>query len=344
MGTATDFHRFVRVAHQRWVVWRALERGGLGALAACGFALPLIAVLWWRGEPALATVAFLVALGASIGLSLGLIKRPSLLDTAAEADRQFELHDLLVTALTLSRCTYADNDARAAVAAMAEARCAALSPAQMVLRRLGARAWGGIGLAAALVLTLSLMTVNPSVSTAQANADEPSEPAARTTAVDPENGVERHVQSSPRRRPGTRGDATQTDGRDADPVARDSSRQTTTNGDAAGGTSSRLDANATRAHLPDSSEAHDAEAAHAGELASGGGGAGSSATTDRANDPALPGGAASTHAPRTPPPWTSPRWNADRAGAVRAVERGTVPDGYRDLVREYFDRDAPPAR
>jgi hypothetical protein len=43
-----------------------------------------------------------------------------------------------------------------------------------------------------------------------------------------------------------------------------------------------------------------------------------------------------SHAPR--PPWQSSTWPADRDAALNDIARDRIPDRYRDLVRDYFDR------
>src|SRR5438067_3480147 len=99
-----------------------------------------------------------------IGLAWGLVRRPGLIDAALLADSQLELSDLLATALATA--SSADPWSRAVVA-MAEQRCRSLSPDAVVLRKLGGRARGGIGLAAALVLTLGVLSGVPADSRAR---------------------------------------------------------------------------------------------------------------------------------------------------------------------------------
>ena len=53
--------------------------------------------------------------------------------------------------------------------------------------------------------------------------------------------------------------------------------------------------------------------------------------------------ATSGHAANVAEPWRTDSWEQDRAAALQAVENGTVPDAYRDLIRDYFAR-TPPAR
>src|SRR5207247_1177225 len=104
-----------------------------------------------------------IVLGAIIGLTWGLARRPRLIDAAMTADRQLQLADLLATALAVG--SDVDPWARAVVA-VADQRCRSLSPDAVVLRRFGGRAWGGIGLATALVLTIGALSSAPADSPA----------------------------------------------------------------------------------------------------------------------------------------------------------------------------------
>jgi hypothetical protein len=333
-----EFERFVRRAHRRWVAWRVVERVGLSVLGACALSLPLIAVLWLEGEPALDTVAFVLAIGALLGAVWGAFHRPTLLDTAVEADRQFHLHDLLGTAMTLSRCAYADDAARTTIAAFADARCRRLAASRMVLNRLGARTWAGIGLTTALVLTLALMTASPAPTVARTGSAETIAHPDGASERRPLPGTARAPQ--PAERPAMSSPAAETrqssqDDDDAyapeQPPARAPSNAVGS-GDGAGGAGAQTDSRAVR---------------DPGRIAPGGdapvgttpaGGAGDPAARAGAgDDAAMPGHARSARA--TVAPWHTSTWNADRARALRDVERGAVPDAYRDLVRAYFDDD-----
>ena len=137
------------------VVVRAGERAGVCLGVAAGFSVVLALGMWWEGRDALGAVGISLTLGGVIGLAWGLARRPGMMDAAVEADRQLGLADLLSTALASMRSE--DPWARSVVA-VAEARVRTLSPGAVVLRRYGGRAWGGIGLSAALVLTLGVMS------------------------------------------------------------------------------------------------------------------------------------------------------------------------------------------
>jgi len=153
--------KFLQAVRRRLMLVRVAESIGVCCAIAAAAAVALIALLWWRGRSGMPAAAVLV-LGVICGWVLGMARRPTLLAAAMEADRQLGLHDLLGTALLA--CTEDDAPAsgwRQAVAAMAQEHCRRLRPSQIVLRRLGARAWSGIGLSAALVLTLGLLTSQP---------------------------------------------------------------------------------------------------------------------------------------------------------------------------------------
>src|SRR5688572_21535800 len=159
--------RFLRRVHRRWVLLRAVESAGVGAAIGCAAALALVPVLLWRDRPAVSVALTLMAVAGAAGLLFGLTRRPTLYAAAVEADRQLDLHDLLASALA----SLDSNDGwGGAVVAHAEARCRTLSPDAILLNRLGVRAWSGIGLAAALVLTLSLLSSRPEPSIASNTA------------------------------------------------------------------------------------------------------------------------------------------------------------------------------
>jgi hypothetical protein len=336
-----EFERFVRRAHRRWVAWRVVERVGLFVLGACALSLPLIAVLWLEGEPALDTVAFVLAIGALLGAVWGAFHRPTLLDTAVEADRQFHLHDLLGTAMTLSRCAYADEAARKTIAAIADARCRRLAASRMVLNKLGARTWAGIGLTTALVLTLALMTASPAPTVARTDGPETIAHPDGASERRPLPGTARAPQPAERPAMSSPDAETRRSSRDDDDAYAPEQPPAPAPSNALGSGDGAGDAGDAGA-LTDSRAVRDA-----GRIAPGGGAPAGTTAAGGAGDPAaragagedaaMPGHARSARA--TAAPWHAPTWNADRARALRDVERGAVPDAYRDLVRAYFDDD-----
>jgi hypothetical protein len=99
--SSTDLQSFIRAIHRRWVIWRAVERGGVGVLVGCALAAVLYPILLWRGEPTMPMIVGAIGLGALCGLLFGLHARPTRLDAAIEADRQLKLHDQLSSAISV---------------------------------------------------------------------------------------------------------------------------------------------------------------------------------------------------------------------------------------------------
>ncbi len=330
-----EFERFVRRAHRRWVAWRALERVGFTTLAACALSLPLIVLLWSQGGPALVAVAIALGVGVFVGAIWGILHRPTLLDTAVEADRQFHLHDLLGTALTLSRCAYADDAARSMVCALADERCRRLAASRLILNQLGARAWGGIGLATALVITLALMTTSPTSTVARAGAVDLVSGPAGASRQRPPADVAPPPQSDNRRAmlppsSGSRGpseNAARADPSEHSPAREPSNASGSSDG--AGSAHARTDATV-RFDLHPNTPRREATD---GTPPAGGAGI-PLARRDLGDDPAMTGHARSTRSNTAA--WQSHTWAADRARALRDVERGAIPDAYGDLVRAYF--------
>ena len=142
-----------------------------------------LAIFAWRGtdHDVIAASATLLALGAFAGGVASLYRLPKLLDTAIDIDRQLGTPDLFSSALALLNPT-AFTDARFAnsVLCSAEAQIQNVTLARLVSRRLGTRAWSGIGLAIAAVLTVATMVGSPAMT--RAASDRRSDPPARIRA------------------------------------------------------------------------------------------------------------------------------------------------------------------
>jgi hypothetical protein len=152
MAGAEPCVQFIRAVHRRVVGVRVLEGAAVGVAAAALLALAVAGLLVWRGQRPLAPAAAILAAGALAGVLWGVLRRPAMLWTALEADRQLRLQELLSTAWALR----GSNDPWAAtVLALAGARVTRLRPRQVVLHRLGARSWGGI--AALLLLNAAVL-------------------------------------------------------------------------------------------------------------------------------------------------------------------------------------------
>ncbi|HEV8293519.1 MAG TPA: hypothetical protein VGP94_16400, partial [Tepidisphaeraceae bacterium] len=159
-ASPTSLDRFIRRVYRRLLVLRLVEWAGLGFGIGCGFALLLIVLLRNRSESSPAVAGVVMAIGAALGFIASLLRRPQIIDAAVEADRQLDLADLLATAWQLQKAPVKESFEEA-VLLIANDRAARIQPRSVVLHRLGVRAWSGIGLAGALVLTVAILTANP---------------------------------------------------------------------------------------------------------------------------------------------------------------------------------------
>jgi hypothetical protein len=348
--------RFVRSVHRRMVLLRAAERVGVCLLFAAGVSLLIMPVLMYRGRE---TGAFLwVMAGASLfaGIVWAIVRRPGPLAAAAEADRQLRLADLIGTAWAIRNDGAGDAFA-AVVLADAEARCRGASPSALRLHRLGPRGWGGIGVAVALAVALHSLGPDSGQSAARAS----SSPQPRTwQEMEAERGRAgndaRSVAALDLRRPrgdaGTDDDPTKTDHPDpsaqrggdstASKPGADDPANTAQSADGAGGAGSAK-SNVKNAGGP----AADPTAGGSAKTATGAadtstGGGGATADTPPGGNASANGGttaAGGAKSRRPAPVWQSSDWGGDQAAAREAVRSGKVPDAYRDLVREYFERE-----
>ena len=334
--------QFIGVLRRRLWFIRAVESVGVcvviasavGALAAgvirfaTGTVSPIDA-LW---------VAWAIALG--IGLVVAWRRRPTLLHVAMEVDRQLDLHELLSSVLACDGGKQADAPWHAALVAAADARCREITPGQIVLNRLGARSWGGIGLAMALslVVTLMLAGTDPRSSITSAMADGHTNIGGQ---VNPRQ--ESMVNSSNPQRPDIEqqsqhfsGESDVTD-RTTSPTATlgaDAHDSNTTAAAASGaGGLGRTQENPQPPPVQSSTNSI-GESHQTGTLA--GGGAGNSIQSNGKTDAAS--GAAATSDRNTSAPWESSTWSSDRAAALQATDNGSIPDAYRGMVRDYFQR------
>ena len=352
----SQLDRFVSALHRRLVLVRAVETTALGAAGGCVAGALLIPVLYLRSVPALPPALWALLVGAATGLLWGLTRRPGRLHAAAEADRQLRLSDLLATALTVNagpRDSDRDPAARAwlgAVMSMADAACARHTPSEVILHRLHARAWGGIAVAAGLVLTVAVLTTpDPAARAATAATPVRSELSRgqQSNPTEPEAGPglpnpSRSQGTGPQRDPEaasiaiTKGPDDPTDevsANPASPATRSTSASTTTG---QGGGTARSPTPA-----PRNPQSPQTAASTRGNPPSPGGDPanGSGPATTRPTPGASPGTAGGATPPTAPtPPWQSPTWPADARAAQEAIDAGRVPDTRRDLVRDYFDR------
>jgi len=341
------FEKFIRKVHRRHLFVHLLERTSLGVLGGCAVALPLLGIALWRSLPGLPLAIASLALGVWAGLLWGILTRPSTFAAAMEADCQFGWADLMSSALaTGSRSS--DDLWVVTLMAIADAHCRGVLPSAVVLNRLGARAWGGIGLATALVIVLGLLPtyaipsqaqehqnssqsrgaeaelpkslqsdISQSVSRRTPRQEDPDDPnASRMNDVTPPSRAPGALNSTARDQQNANASATDPNGRGSGASHSDSLP------------SDHLKSTQTATHLRNGS---------GNGIPSGG--AGESGMT-RGNDSEASGQAAGANrdVSRKTPPWQSTEWAAQSQRALHAVDAGSVPDAYRDVVRGYFER------
>jgi hypothetical protein len=261
-----------------------------------------------------------------------------------EADRQLRLSDLLGTALSLPRDRH--DSMEATVLAIAEARCRSVSPSAIALNRLGVRSWGGIALAGALVAGLGLFGGQTPASSAQASGPKTWQEIEREQ--DQANNT--HISASPdlrRAHPGRGGDDDDhSSGSSQSEDGNTSTAKTSASNNGAGsseqGTGAGTAVSASKggdgAHKAPVTGGNTAGGANTGHTAAGGGSAATSEGT--AADGSSGGATAGTSKARHVPVWRAQGWPAAQDAARDALRGGRIPDSYRPLVRDYFDRDA----
>jgi hypothetical protein len=345
MSTPSQLDRFVSAVHRRMFLLRAAERLGLCLLGGCVVLFILMPILIWRSQAT--TELALITSGASLlaGVVWSLTSRPTKLAAAMEADRQLKLHDLLGTALLLKQ-TSSRSEIEQTVLSQADIRSSQFSPSAVVLHRLGARGWGGIGLAVALVIGLSLMGPDSSRAAARASLTPRS---WQDVELDNQNSNATHLLQTPdMRRPKV---DTGTD--DTDPLKSnmpDSNPSTvaaehTTEAppsdpgvatEGTGGGAGQSTAKSDPGKSEDPTASGSSKNGTPGNETAGGGGTSidNGSAAGKSGHTAAPGKA---HKPA--PVWQSQSWPADQESARSAIRSGQIPDAYRDLVRDYFERD-----
>jgi hypothetical protein len=359
----SQLDRFVRRVHRRYLMLRAAEGMGLGALIGTAVGAMLLALLWWEGRAALGPSMGAVGFGALAGLVWGVARRPRLLEAATEADRQFGLADLLGSALVAGHGSVngRPDPWAASLLALAEARCRTLAPSTVVLNRLGARAWGGIGLATALLLTLALLAGSPGDTRAaranapdrSANVEAASEPSAQPEhpllvvagpqrAAPAESDNDDHSHPTPGAAPPDPNatDAANTPDAHAGPHSTESPTGESAGGTSGSGQTKPPTAQPLSAPQPPAANESPVNDPRASKANTPAGGAGGAASASGSHAPGMTGTAsAGSPSPRNTPPWQSDRWGQDAQQAREAIDSGRVPASYRDVVRKYFERD-----
>lgn len=325
-----QLERFLTKVHRRLILSCFLEAIGGGMMIGSIAAMPLVGILAWRGRSTLELLAGMLVAGLVAGVLWQARRCPSRLDAAQEADRQLGLADLMSTAWLVRA---SDDPWVVSVLARAEQRSAMLWPGDVVVRRYGGRAWSGIGLTIAFTIGLAMLGVEPHGTVAAGAPLIPSLQDNRSASDSPYDA--RHDAPSP----GSYADSAAT------PV-------TVEPADASGvsaGSSGNVPGNATgtengkeTGEFPSQSLrdiAADGSYSHAGGMGAGGVRASAKdADARRGFDLNFSGGQSMLPEDQDSLPWDRDTWPTDRMQAQQPIESGDVPDAYRDLVRDYFDR------
>ena len=341
-ASATSLDRFVRRVYRRLVVLRLLEWAGMGFAAGCAVALVPIILLRNRAESGLSVAAIIMGIGATVGFLASLLRRPKIIDAAAEADRQLGLADLLATAWQLEKSPPKESF-EDAVLLIANDRAAHLQPHSVILHRLGVRAWGGIGLAGALVLTVTIFTANPLDTEASSSPFFPqagsnrtqqdmktSRPGDLVSGRRPTAIAQDHPNGGDDPLPGA--DKT-TDTANASPGQNTNTQATNPSG---GGTGAGKSPTTPNRSNPAASGVNSSRTSTGGNAASGVGISTDNANTTSGNASSTSAGSASKSP--SAPAWKGDSWPAAQQAADTAITTGQIPPAYHDLVREYFKR------
>ncbi len=338
--TRSHFDRLLRKLHRRAMFWRVAECTGAGVAIGATLAgvVSIVALFSGIRIDAYAIGICMVAWGGLLGLIRGVTTRPTPQRVAMEADRQLKLSDLLSTALA---CRETNEPWGNVVIAQADRKAKEIGANDIILQRLGVRAWGGIGVTTAIAIVLVVMAAEPDRVTAGkpvATNSAISEIATTTTELQSATAAASAVKQSVK--PGVSQDASQwpsvpetNDGTESGP------RQAgATPGDGSGGASSAQNQNepiapvANRNRNSNVARSDDAERTGAAQAGDGRASTDPTSGTDALSGGIVQGRGNDLNAT------SSNDINVAPAGAGSNVNIQNVPDAYRDVVRAYFDR------
>ncbi|MBC8108165.1 MAG: hypothetical protein H7Z14_16385 [Anaerolineae bacterium] len=331
------FTRFLIRAHRRRIAWRLIEHAAIGLLIGCVVASMLLVVSWWRQDESLGPVVAVLFVASIAGIVASFWRRPTLIDSARVIETQLNSPELFSSAMLAT--SHADQTFVEALQALANARVAGLTPATLILRRYGSRTWSGVGLATAGVIVMALM-LSTSATDRQAIARSADPVDAWTTdRVNPQlpkasSGLA-STDQTPQRDPNSSNSSMNLGAEPSqDTSSKGPARSSNDPSGASAGSRGVGSANSeSRVSSPDLRAAN-STAPNTGTLAATGAGAASNSGLAGAND----SGAVSSSTNSPVAPWTTERWSSDREAALDAVRTGAVPDSYRSLVQDYFQR------
>jgi len=302
------------------------ESTGIGLSCGAIAGLVLIPLAWWIGQPGLPIAAATLALGGSCGLLRGLFALPSQLQAAKEADRQLCLHDLLSTVFTLADST---DPWQSAILADAEQRCRTLRPSMVIAHRLSLRAWSGIGILSALLLTSAILISQPIQTRADLATISQPESDPRELHQSPDQFSNRQASGNSQTEQSHREFEENPVEANGSPISGHGKGMNTS------GIGAGLAISPARQSAAPNATMSPSIPNQSGPAAPGIAGPGSPSN--------IPGPAANGSASSPPAqsiaPWQSDRWPADISAAYQALKSGNIPDEDADLIRDYFDRE-----
>ena len=125
--------------HRKVMMVRAGEAAGVGAAMGAGTGVILTGI-----HLGLAGVCAVILVGAGAGFLLGMLRRPTSMAVAIEADRQMGSGELLSTAWMVTHTRRPSAvDWEGVVVALAEERCAGMDAARIAVAKMSSRAWAG---------------------------------------------------------------------------------------------------------------------------------------------------------------------------------------------------------
>lgn len=330
------FTRFLIRAHRRRIAWRLIEHAAIGVLVGCAVAAVLLLVAWWRQVDAIAPVLAVLFVSSIAGIVASIWRRPTLIDTARLIETQLDSPELLSSAMLSTN--HPDRSFVDALHALADARVAGVTPASLVLLRFGSRAWSGVGLAAASVIIVALMISAP-INSREAIAKAPDSIDAwltdRADSSKPQSTQNASHVDEPSQRDPTPSRSIVDAGAEAsskssNSVARSREGVSGASANSRGAGSAHTDSQDSNLIARNSTS----PPISSGTLAAGGSGA----ATNSGTLGLASAGSVSASTPQQIAPWNSEHWSRDRDAALDAVRSGAIPDAYRSLVQDYFQR------
>jgi len=314
----------------RWWLHRAIETIGLGIVIGSGVGLILVPLFAWQSASSWQLSVGILFLSTIAGATIALRQRPSTMRAAMEADRQWQLDELLVSAASMllsPRREGVDPSMRDVVLSLASRDLATRNLSGLILHRFTRRAWAGMSSFPVLLILLTGICSHPIVLRAAAEARG----KIAATAGSSERLVIPPGEQSDGRNSRASGESSDASEREDDAAAtsrdaRPSSGDATRNGSGnAGGRTD--DARMTDARYI----ALNAQLPTTGQPTGGDG-----ASVTGSSGDGKSGRIASVRS--VPPPWERRDWRDQQARAIQSLQQTPPPASYRDLIRDYFSR------